>query len=77
MNYTTRTDAIQAEVIDPIEASETVTDVAAEYDIDAIADEVIGSYQQGFAAQVGPDKFWDIVARHARTTDEDNAFTAN
>lgn len=68
MRYTTRTEAIQAEIIDPIQSSEAVTDAAAEYDIEAIADEVIGSYQQGFAAQVGPDKFWTIVANHASAT---------
>ena len=65
MSYTTRTDAIQAEVIDPIEASDAVTDAAAEYDIAAIADEVLGSYSQGFACHVTPEQFWDIVARYA------------
>lgn len=84
MRYTTRTEAIQAEIIDPIQSSEAVTDAAAEYDIEAIADEVIGSYGQGFVAQVGPDKFWTIVANHASAThkniivplvgEDDNAF---
>jgi hypothetical protein len=64
--YTTRDEAIQREIIDPIEASGEVTDARAEYDIEAIADEVLGDYAAGYAPKVDADEFWAIVERHAR-----------
>lgn len=64
MSYTTRDEAIYREIVEPIENGD-VNDAAAEYDIDAIADEVLGSYSQGFACQVTPEDFWDVVARYA------------
>lgn len=65
--YTTRTEAIQAEILDPISAG-AVDDAVAEYDIDAIAAEVIGDYSQGYACQVDEAAFWAIVEKHARPT---------
>lgn len=62
--YTTRTEAIAREIIEPIEAGGNAT--AAEYDIDAIADQVLGSYEDGYAAQVEHDEFWQIVADNAK-----------
>ena len=62
--YTTRDDAIDAEIIDPIEASGEVTDARAEFDIDAIADEVLGDYDEGFACMVDADRFWEIAMAH-------------
>lgn len=62
--YTTRDDAIYWEIIRPIEASGDVTDVRAEFDIDAIADEVLGDYDDGYACQVGDDRFWEIAMAH-------------
>lgn len=61
--YTTRTDAITA-VIAAIEATGEAT--AAEYDIDAIADEVIGSHAAGYAITDDEHAFWAAVANHAR-----------
>lgn len=62
--YMTRDDAIQIEIIEPIEASGIITDARAAYDIDAIADEVLGDYDDGYACQVGEATFWHIVAAH-------------
>ena len=61
--YITRTEAIEREVIAPIEAGDATAD---EFDIDAIADAVLGGYEMGFATQVDTDRFWEIVAAHAR-----------
>lgn len=66
--YTTRDEAIQREIIDPIEASGEVADARAEFDVDAIADEVLGDYEAGYASRVDADEFWRIVERHARHT---------
>lgn len=60
--YTTRDEAIAREIIEPIEAGQAT---AAEFDIDAIADQVLGSYEDGYAAQVEHDEFWQIVADNA------------
>ena len=77
--YTTRTEAIDREIIEAIEAGGVVEDAHAEYDIDAIADEVFefvdgwdeerGAYivnRQGWRQKedITPDDFWDIVAKH-------------
>ena len=49
--YTTRTEAIEA------------GDAKAEdYNIDAIADVVIGSYEDGYALKVDESEFWGIVS---------------
>lgn len=61
--YITRDEAIAREIIEPIEAGEAT---AAEFDIDAIADQVLGSYDDGYACQVEHDEFWKIVADNAR-----------
>lgn len=62
--FTTRNDAIQALIIDPIEASGTVT--AAEFDIEKIADDVL-EYDPaaGFYQSVTAVEFWFIVADNA------------
>lgn len=62
--YTTRTEAITREIVEAIEATGVVEDAHAEYDIDAIADAVLGDYEDGYALTVTTDEFWDIVARH-------------
>ena len=64
--YSSRDEAIQRAIIDPIEASGEVRDASAEFDIDAIADEVLGDYADGYAPKVDLDEFWRIVERHAR-----------
>lgn len=62
--YTTRTEAIAREIIEAIEATGVVNDAYAEFDIDAIADEVLGDYEDGYALTVTTDEFWDAVAKH-------------
>lgn len=74
--YTTRTDAIRSEIIDPIEASGIVTNAFAAYDLDQIANAIIAfedAYdadtnthqlnQQGYYCTCRPDEFWEIIAR--------------
>lgn len=62
--YSNRADAIQREIIDPLSASEfPLTD----WDIDAIADEVLGTHEEGYACRVSVDEFWDIARKHDRT----------
>jgi len=63
--YATRAEAIQREIIDPIEASGEVSDARAEFDVDAIADEVLGDHAAGYAPIVDADEFWRVVERHA------------
>ena len=50
--YTTRCEAIQHEIIDPIEKAEN---------INAIAYQVLGDHSQGYARRVDTDTFWAIV----------------
>lgn len=72
--YTTRGDAIAVGIVRPIEDSEggrLTLDAYAEYDIDAIADEVIlevnwGTTDYGFIIDIDPDDFWEVVLKHAR-----------
>lgn len=59
--YATRSDAIAA-VITAIEATGEAS--ADEYDIDAIAAEVIGDYAHGY--QIDEDAFWTVVASHVK-----------
>jgi len=61
--YTTRDEAIQREIIEPIEAGDAT---AAEYDVEAIAAKVLADYEGGYALKVEVDEFWQIVAEHAR-----------
>jgi predicted Zn-ribbon and HTH transcriptional regulator len=61
--YVTRKEAIDREIVEPIEAGEATAD---QYDIDAIADAVLGDYEQGFACIVDHDEFWIAVERYAK-----------
>lgn len=64
--YTTLNDAVQAEIVDPIEATGEVKDARAEYDIEKIAERVLGDHAEGYACLVEADEFWQIVAANAR-----------
>ena len=57
--YSTRTEAIEREIIEAIEAGDAK---AEDYNIDAIADVVIGSYEDGYALKVDESEFYGIVA---------------
>ena len=57
--YTTRTEAIEHEIIEVIEAGDANIN---DYNVDAIADAVIGDYEDGYALKVNENDFWSIVA---------------
>lgn len=63
--YTTRDEAIQREIVDPILAGEV--DSVDEYDVEAIASQVLGSFGDGFACVATHDEFWSIVQANAQT----------
>lgn len=57
--YTTRTEAIEREIIEVINAGDAS---ANDYNIEAIADLVIGDYEGRYALKVDESDFWSIVA---------------
>jgi len=70
-NYSTRDEAIEREIVEPIEVSGIVGEAWSEYDIEAIARDVLvqgvtdtGRYY--WTDGVDPETFWQSVARHAR-----------
>ena len=59
--YTNRNEAITREIVEVINAG----DASAEnYNIDAIADAVLGDYEDGFSVKVDETEFWNIVAEN-------------
>lgn len=77
--YQDRSEAIQRLIIEPIEGSGEVKDARAEYDIDAIADKVLGRYARGYALRWayveeshGSGRFWKVVVDNGRTTTADD-----
>ena len=58
--YTTRCEAIQHEIIDPIEKAENIN-ACEVFNINAIAYQVLGDHSQGYARRVDTDTFWAIV----------------
>ena len=62
--YVFRDHAIECEIVVPIEASGVIPDARAQFDVDAIADEVLGGYYDGFACMVDEERFWEIVEAH-------------
>lgn len=63
--YSTRSEAITREIVEPIEAGD-VTDAYAAYDIDAIADKVLCDYEDGYMLKVEEPEFWRIVEENAK-----------
>lgn len=60
-----RATAIQFEIVKPIEDWVIpAAGIPTEFDIDAIADEVIKKSEGGYVRIVGVDRFWEIVASH-------------
>lgn len=57
--YTTRTEAIEREIIEVINAGDAN---ANDYNVEAIAVLVIGDYEDGYALKVDESEFWSIVA---------------
>jgi hypothetical protein len=63
MSYTTRNEAIAREIAAPIDAGDT----SADYDLDGIANEVLGyDPHDGYYVHVTPEEFWEAVERHAK-----------
>ena len=56
--YTTRNEAVQREIIEPL------GEYAQEHDIDAIADTLIKAEDEGFTIDQDAD-FWAVVAANA------------
>lgn len=65
ITYSNRYDAITREIVEPIENGD-VTDAYEAYDIEAIAEKVIGDYADGFSCTVGESEFWAIVEEYAK-----------
>ena len=63
--FTYRNDAV-ADIITTIESGNWVTDARAEYDIEAIANAILGDSTTGYAQTVDADEFWTIVEANAR-----------
>lgn len=63
--YSNRNEAITREIVEPIQNGD-VTDAYEAYDVDAIADRVIGDYEDGFSCTVDESEFWAIVEAYAK-----------
>lgn len=61
-SYVTRAEAIEREIRIPIELNKLSEE---DFDIDAIADDVLGDYEMGYACLVEEWEFWEIVNKHA------------
>jgi hypothetical protein len=61
--YSTRNEALHWEVVACINNGMADAD---DYDVEAIADEVLGGWKEGYAMQVSTEDFWAIVAKYAR-----------
>lgn len=59
--YTNRNEAINREIVEAIEAGDAS---AEDYNIDVIADAVLGDYEDGFSVKVDETEFWNIVAEN-------------
>ena len=63
--YSNRNEAINREIVEPIQNGD-VTDAYEAYDVDAIAEKVIGDYEDGFSCTVDESEFWQIVEAYAK-----------
>ena len=63
--YSTRSEAIYREIVEPIEAGD-VQDAYTAYNIDAIADKVLCGYEDGYMLKVEEPDFWRIVEENAK-----------
>lgn len=64
--YATRDDAIEWGIAIPIEESGLAVDAYQEYDLDAIADEVLDDWDDCWAFMVENDEFWSLVRLNRR-----------
>lgn len=72
-SYTDRYKAIEHEIVEPIKVG-SIPNALDEFDIDAIADEVLGDHEQGYECMVDDDRFWEIVASHHIADDDPKIF---
>lgn len=63
--YSSRREAIQREIIEPIAAGD-IDNVDDEYDVEALADDVLTDYNLGFQCRVTDEDFWMLVEAHRR-----------
>jgi len=63
-SYPNRATAIHFAIVKPIKDWIIPASVVTEFDIDAIADEVIGKSEDGYARTVSVERFWGSVAKH-------------
>ena len=66
MRYSTLTEAIHAEIATPINNGE---DDARNYDLDQIAIEVLGDYEDGYSLQVDDEGLWQAIRDNRKTFD--------
>ncbi|MGO1385752.1 MAG: hypothetical protein ACTHU1_13330 [Arachnia sp.] len=58
--YSTRAEAIEREILAALGEHADV------HDVEAIASEVLGDYEHGFACMVDAPTFWGVVEHHAK-----------
>lgn len=68
--YTTSADAIEQEIVQPLEHSEAVNDAGAEYDVRAIFDEcfTFDVEKQSFYQSATENEFWESIQRNSHFT---------
>lgn len=59
--YTNRNEAINREIVEVIEAGDASVE---NYNVDAIADAILGDYEDGYRVKVDETEFWNIVAEN-------------
>jgi hypothetical protein len=64
-SYSNYDDAIFYEVDQPISEKYNIEEPSDEYDIDSIADEVIGFANGQYGRKVSEKDFWEIVGEYA------------
>lgn len=65
-HYTNRAEAVLREIIEPL------GEHAADFDIEAIAADVLGDFSAGYALAVDEETFWGIAERHATNNETGN-----
>ncbi|VEG28073.1 hypothetical protein [Actinomyces howellii] len=76
-SYITRRDAIEYEIVQVLDGPGGGDTTSADYDVDAIAADVLGTIGEGttyrYVVSVDEDEFWAAVIRHAIIDDEQRA----
>lgn len=66
-SYTTRDEATARKITAPLEASSVISDTHRDFDVDAIADEVLAfdPETQSFRCVATTDMFWESAQKYA------------